>query len=246
MTTGIAKLQTVERVDAYVELPLGSFWKARHGREAAAGELVILSKVHLVDGEPHSVTVIQHPDLWRKYDTWGGRDRYTDQSRRYLVDDFIDEYEADPEGAIKRQRLLAAAQGEVAVTRSAVLAGIHDVAADLSLGRAEANVGVRARQRYPGNDRRHGAVLERAAWLVAQSYQSQRWLVDPAERREGDASRAFRNRWHRSRLAIEPGAQMTITTMRCGCCGHYTLCCACSGCHQCGTCGCTKKWSYPR
>ncbi|MCY3933543.1 MAG: hypothetical protein OXH70_17675 [Acidobacteria bacterium] len=113
MTTEIAKLQTVERVDSYVELPLGSYWKARHGREAAAGELVILSKVHTVDKEPHSVTVVQHPDLWRKYDNWGGRDRYMDQHRRYLVDDFIDEYEHDPEGAVKRQRLLAAAQSEV-------------------------------------------------------------------------------------------------------------------------------------
>lgn len=113
MTQAIAKLSNVERVDAYVELPLGSFWKARNGREAAAGELVILSKVHTVDGEPHSVTVVQHPDLWRKYDSWGGRDRYMDQHRRYLVDEFIDEYEADPEGAVKRQRLLAAAQGEV-------------------------------------------------------------------------------------------------------------------------------------
>lgn len=104
---------TVTRLDNTVDLPLGSYWKAKPDAEAAAGQLVILEEVRDVRGEPHSVDVLKHPSLWKKVDTRRDDNHYYNLTRRYMLDDFLDQYEPDDAGEEQKAQELRDAQDRV-------------------------------------------------------------------------------------------------------------------------------------
>ena len=114
MSSDLAIRNPVEREERFVELPLGSFWTVRPsqaGRANGVGPTVILHSVHKVDGDVHSVTVVVHSDHWdlsTYYD-----DRIYESHFSYLIDDFLEIYDLDPQAPAVKAKELAAAQEEV-------------------------------------------------------------------------------------------------------------------------------------
>jgi len=110
-TTDLAKYipendgNTVEVVDHYVTIQAGKFWRCLtdESRSIAKGEVVLLREVKYVEDEIHTVVVLTHP----RHNVCGsGR-------VSYLVNDFVRQFEFEPEGERIRKEELAAVMAEI-------------------------------------------------------------------------------------------------------------------------------------
>ena len=96
----------VTRVDRTLSLDVGTFWRPRAVNDDGTRDgSVVLSEIHEVNGQVHSVQVLQHPRHWHD----GGHASY----ESLLLDDFLAAYEPDPRGQRTRDEDLAEANARV-------------------------------------------------------------------------------------------------------------------------------------
>lgn len=93
----------VQRIDRFQSLSPGTYWRVRD--TAKLDDTFILGKVHLIkqlkyaDGQVHAVVILEHPGAKRPKST------YT-----YLVQDFLDSFEFEPDAMAVREQEIAEAQ----------------------------------------------------------------------------------------------------------------------------------------
>ena len=79
----------VTRVDRTLSLDVGTFWRPRAvNDDGTRDDSVVLSEIHEVNGQVHSVQVLHHPRHWHD----GGHASY----ESLLLDDFLAALRARP------------------------------------------------------------------------------------------------------------------------------------------------------
>lgn len=104
------------RVERFQALEPGSYWRYLGKRDADApggrksvlrscpiGTVLLMQDLKMYEGRPHTVVMLSHP-----------RSSYPDSTSQWLVDEFLDQWEYEPDGEAVRQRELMELQGEIA------------------------------------------------------------------------------------------------------------------------------------
>lgn len=123
-TTALQDSQTPERIERFQALTPGQYWRAKRadddGEHVEAGMVLLIESVDFdQDGKLHTINLRPHPRNLAQ------RDYHTVQLR-YLVAEFLDLFEFEPDARAVRAREMREAQGYVQELQSRLLAAQAD------------------------------------------------------------------------------------------------------------------------
>ncbi|EPM1693587.1 hypothetical protein [Klebsiella quasipneumoniae] len=116
---------SVERIARFQSLQSGEFWKSKQNIDEEAiraGDVLLLMSIRWVENYPHTVILRSHPRHYGEYvnieyiDQNGKKQRTHKkmEEHRFLVNDFLDRFEFEPDHQQIREREVAAVHAEVA------------------------------------------------------------------------------------------------------------------------------------
>lgn len=135
----VRKENNVERIARFQSLQSGEFWKSKQDIDEEAiraGDVLLLMSIRWVENSPHTVILRAHPRHYNEYVNI----EYVDQSgekkkthkkmgeHRFLVNDFLDKFEFEPDHQQIREREVAAVHAEVAQIQQEMSEGMSNPA----------------------------------------------------------------------------------------------------------------------
>lgn len=133
------KEDNVERIDRFQSLQSGEFWKSKQdiSEEAIrANDVLLLISIRWVENSPHTVILRAHPRHYGEYVNIecvgpNGERHHTHkkmEEHRFLVNDFLNRFEFEPDHQQIREREVAAVHAEVAQIQQEMNDGINNPA----------------------------------------------------------------------------------------------------------------------
>lgn len=110
-----------ERIERFHSLSGGQYWKANNdivGHPIHTGDVLLIESIKWVDNLPHTIVLRTHPDIYDRHvqyiDTNGRECGATFKYHRFLVADFVRNFEYEPDYQRIRTEEMAAVNAEVA------------------------------------------------------------------------------------------------------------------------------------
>lgn len=133
----VRKEDSVERIARFQSLQSGEFWKSKQDIDEEAiraGDVLLLMSIRWVENYPHTVILRSHPRHYGEYVNieyvgQNGEKQRTHkrmEEHRFLVNDFLERFEFEPDHQQIREREVAAVHAEVAQIQQEMSEGMSN------------------------------------------------------------------------------------------------------------------------